>query len=100
MSEPADRAADGAVARQTVTITNRLGLHARAAARFVQIASAFDAEIKVSRNGTSVSGMSILGLMMLAAGPGQEIVIEARGADGRAALAALIALIERRFDED
>ena len=86
--------------RRTVTISNQLGLHARAAARFVQVASGFDAEITVTRLGTSVSGMSILGLMMLAAAPGQEIEIEARGADARAALAALCALIARGFDEE
>ncbi len=86
--------------RRVVTISNRLGVHARAAARFVPTASGFDAEITVSRNGTSVSGSSILGLMMLAAGPGQEIVIETCGPDGEAALGALAALVERRFDED
>lgn len=102
MSEPADRAAKGEAGRRrrTVTIANRLGLHARAAARFVQTASGYDAEVTVSRNGTSVSGLSILGLMMLAAGPGQEIVIETSGPDSEAALRALAALVERRFDED
>lgn len=84
---------------RTVTISNRLGLHARAAARFVQAAAAFDAEISVTRNEITVSGSSILGLMMLAAGPGEEIVIEASGPDMAAALEALSALVTRGFDE-
>ena len=84
---------------RAVTISNRLGLHARAAARFVQAASAFDAEISVTRNDITVSGLSILGLMMLAAGPGDEIVIEASGPDMTAALEALGALVARGFDE-
>ena len=102
MNAPADQSVNDAPAgrRRTVMISNRLGLHARAAARFVQAAADFEAEILVSRNDTSVSGSSILGLMMLAAGPGQELVIEARGRDADAALLALIALVERRFDED
>ena len=89
-----------AVLRRTVTISNQLGLHARAAARFVQVASGFDAEITVTRLGTSVSGSSILWLMMLAAAPGQDIEIEARGAEAGAALGALVALVERGFGEE
>lgn len=85
--------------RRTVRIVNRLGLHARAAARFVQVASGFDAEVTVMRRDMTVSGLSILGLMMLAAGPGQEIEIEARGPDRQAALEAMVALVERGFDE-
>jgi phosphocarrier protein len=84
---------------RAVTISNRLGLHARAAARFVQAASAFDAEISVTRNDITVSGLSILGLMMLAAGPGEEIVIETRGRDMTEALEALSTLVARGFDE-
>ncbi|MSO69259.1 MAG: HPr family phosphocarrier protein [Alphaproteobacteria bacterium] len=102
MSTPADPSAKKSAGQthKIVTISNRLGLHARAAARFVQVAAAYDAEITVTRNGTAVSGSSILGLMMLAAGPGQEILIEASGPDGAAALDALATLVERRFDED
>ncbi|MGD9538260.1 MAG: HPr family phosphocarrier protein [Alphaproteobacteria bacterium] len=96
--EPGGSRADAQ--RRTVTISNRLGLHARAAARFVQVASGFNAEVTVTRLGTSVSGSSILGLMMLAAAPGQDIEIETKGAEARAALVALSALVERGFDED
>jgi phosphocarrier protein len=93
------RGAEAAL-RRTVTISNQLGLHARAAARFVQVASGFDADITVTRLGTSVSGSSILGLMMLAAAPGQDIEIEARGADAAAALSALAALVDHGFGEE
>ena len=80
-------------------ISNVKGLHARAAAKFVKCAEQFDAEIRVTREGQSVPGTSILGLMMLAAGQGNAIVIETRGAEARAALDALIALVEGGFDE-
>ena len=86
--------------RRTCLIGNRRGLHARAAARFVETASRFDAEVAVSCNGTRVSGRSILGLMMLAAGPGAEIEIETGGAEAGAALAALAGLVDGGFDED
>ena len=86
--------------RRTCLIGNRLGLHARAAAKFVNTAAQFDAEIWVIKAGTRVSGGSILGLMMLAAGPGSEIALEARGAEAGDALNALLALIEGKFDED
>ncbi len=86
--------------RCRVMIGNRLGLHARAAAKFVKTASTFDAEIEVEKAGTTVSGESILGLMMLAAGPGSEIELCAVGPEAQAALDALVSLIEDRFDED
>ena len=86
--------------RRTCLIANRLGLHARAAAKFVRMAGAFDAEVWVIRNGTRVSGISILGLMMLAAAPGTEIMVEARGQEGAKVLAALIKLVDDKFDED
>lgn len=81
-------------------IGNRRGLHARAAAKFVKTASGFDADVAVTCNGTRVSGLSILGLMMLAAGPGTEIRIETAGSDAAAALAALVRLVDGGFDED
>lgn len=96
----ADPTPDGAVRRRVCLIGNRLGLHARAAARFVKIAAQFDAEIFVSRDGARVSGSSILGLMMLAAGPGTEIAVEARGRDAERALAALAGLVDDGFDEE
>lgn len=84
----------------SVTIVNRRGLHARAAARFVETAGRFDAAITVSRCGQAVSGRSIMGLMMLAAGPGCDIAIRADGKDSAVAVSALRALVEAGFDED
>ena len=86
--------------RRTCLIANQRGLHARAAANFVKTASQFEADVAVSCNGTRVSGLSILGLMMLAAGPGSEIEIETAGRDAAAALVALTALVDGGFDED
>lgn len=83
-----------------VTIVNRKGLHARASAKFVKCAETFEAEVKVTRDGQSVGGTSIMGLMMLAAGPGTSILIEAEGADATQALAALVALVTDGFGED
>lgn len=79
--------------RRKVTIEDERGLHARAAAKFVETAGRFDAEISVAKNGLVVSGLSIMGLMMLAAGPGTEIELVARGSDAEAAVEALVALI-------
>jgi phosphocarrier protein HPr len=90
----------GEAAGRTVTICNRRGLHARAAARFVKLAFEFNAEVTVAKSGTSVSGRSIMGLMMLAAGPGTEIELHATGPDAVRAVAALAALISGGFDEE
>ncbi|RAK57266.1 HPr family phosphocarrier protein [Phenylobacterium deserti] len=87
-------------AQRTVEIINKRGLHARASAKFVKTASGFDAEVRVSKDGSTVDARSIMGLMMLAAGPGSEIDIEAEGPEAAEALAALADLIARRFDED
>jgi phosphocarrier protein len=95
-----DRPPAPALAERSVTIVNQRGLHARAAAKFVKLAEGFTAEIVVSKNGSSVSGRSIMGLMMLAAGPGCSIGIKAEGADAEAAVAALAQLVERKFDEN
>ncbi len=81
-------------------IVNQRGLHARAAAKFVKLAGAFDAEISVAKGGNEVSGISIMGLMMLAAAPGCEIDIKASGRDAEDALGALAQLVADRFDED
>ena len=99
MSESAGECGEGSHWR-TCLIGNRRGLHARAAAKFVKTASGFDADVSVACNGARVSGHSILGLMMLAAGPGSEIRIETSGRDADAALAALAGLVEGGFDED
>ncbi|MFT7413569.1 MAG: phosphocarrier protein HPr [Methylophagaceae bacterium] len=84
---------------QTFTIINNLGLHARAAAKFVTTASQFEAEIQVSRNGRSVNGKSIMGVMMLAAGKGTEIKVNADGHDAELALQAIDVLINSYFGE-
>ncbi len=80
-------------------IVNRLGLHARAAAKLTHIASGFQSEIWLSRSGRRVNAKSIMGVMMLAAGKGSTVKIEARGPDADAALAALTKLIADRFGE-
>lgn len=92
---------DGAAPlRRSATIRNQRGLHARAAARFVKLAWEYDADVTVAKNGTEVSGRSIMGLMMLAAGPGTVIEMRATGPQAATALDALAALIDGGFDED
>ncbi|MDE1172171.1 MAG: HPr family phosphocarrier protein [Parvibaculaceae bacterium] len=86
--------------RREVTICNSRGLHARASAKFVNCADSFNARIQVSRDGTTVSGTSIMGLMMLVAGPGSTILIEAEGDEGQQALTALVDLVEGGFGEE
>jgi phosphocarrier protein HPr len=83
-----------------VTIVNRKGLHARASARFVKCAESFQANITVTRDGQTVGGTSIMGLMMLAAGPGSTLHITAEGPDGPEALEALVELVEAGFGEE
>ena len=85
---------------ETLTIRNRRGLHARAAAKFVKLAATFDAVVEVERNDAVVSAESIMGLMMLAAGPGCTISLRAYGAQAEEAVAALRDLVGRGFDED
>ncbi len=85
---------------RTVEILNERGLHARASAKFVKLASEFDAEVTVSRDEQKVDARSIMGLMMLAAGPGSSIDIAAEGPDARAAIDALAELVAGRFDEE
>jgi phosphocarrier protein len=81
-------------------ITNRQGLHARACQKFVHLASAFRAEVFVTRDGVEVNGKSILGVMMLAAEPGASILVRAEGPDEGDALMALSKLVEDKFGED
>ena len=88
------------IVRRTVEICNERGLHARASAKFVKLASTFDAEVRVGRDGSMVDARSIMGLMMLAAGIGCDVEIEAEGPQAEDALDALIALVEGRFDEE
>ena len=82
-----------------VTVTNALGLHARAAARFVHTASGFRARIRVSRGGREIDGKSIMGLLLLAAARGTLLTIAATGSDEQEAVSVLCALVERGFDE-
>mgnify|MGYP000061821763 FL=1 len=84
---------------KTFTIINKLGLHARAAAKFVTTASAYDAEITVTRENRTVNGKSIMGVMMLAAAKGSEITVTAEGEDAEQALASLDALVNDYFGE-
>ena len=87
-------------ARRTATIVNKKGLHARAAALLAETAGGFDAEVRVRSGGTTVSGLSVMGLMMLAAGPGTEIEITAAGPAAQEAVEALVALVAAKFGED
>jgi phosphocarrier protein len=90
---------DRALAQQ-LTIVNRKGLHARASARFVRTAECFDASLYVIKDGQSVNGNSIMGLMMLGAGPGSTILVQATGKQAREALEAIVELVNNGFDED
>jgi phosphocarrier protein HPr len=85
---------------RTVEVINERGLHARASAKFVKLAGEFDAEVTVSREGQTVDARSIMGLMMLAAGPGCSIDILAEGAEAQAAVDALSELVADRFHEE
>ena len=86
--------------RAEVTIVNRRGLHARAAAKFVKVAEQFMADVEVSKDDMVVCGTSIMGLMVLAAALGSQLEIRTSGREARAALTALVALVERGFDEN
>jgi len=86
--------------KRSAVIRNQRGLHARAAARFAKLSGEFKAEIKVSRSGQTVSGVSIMGLMMLAASPGSEIELAATGEEAAKAMEALCHLIDDKFEED
>lgn len=85
---------------RTVEIVNKRGLHARASAKFVTVASGFDATIEVEKEGNRVCGTSIMGLMMLGAGIGDTIVISATGIGAAEAIASLVDLVENKFGED
>src|SRR3974377_547712 len=81
-------------------VSNKLGIHARPAAMFVKIANRFSCEIFVEKDGEKVNGKSIMGLMMLAAGPGSKLTVHAQGHDASQALAELETLVNRKFDEE
>jgi len=100
-ADPSGESAPGGapVLTRVVRITNKRGLHARAAAKFVTLAERFGASVEVVRDGQSVSSRSIMGLMMLGAGPGSEIELRAEGWDAKEALEALAGLVESGFSE-
>ena len=85
--------------QSTFTISNKLGLHARASAKLTKLAGSFQSEVHLSRNGRRINAKSIMGVMMLAAGLGSEVVLEADGVDEQAATVALLALINDKFGE-
>lgn len=86
--------------RTTITISNKLGLHARASAKFTKLAASFGSEVYLSRNGRRVNAKSIMGVMLLAAGQGTPVTVRTDGEDEVAAMDAIVSLFERRFDED
>ena len=86
------------ISRELV-VTNKMGIHARPAAMFVKVASKFDADVFVEKDGERVNGKSIMGLMMLAAGPGSTLLIEIKGKDASQAFTEIEALIANKFDE-
>jgi phosphocarrier protein HPr len=89
----------GALSRE-IAIINKRGLHARASAKFVQLVERFNAEVWVTRGGETVGGTSIMGLMMLSAGPGTSIVVSAAGPEAEAAIAAITDLVASKFNEE
>ncbi len=91
---------DNASVSKELIVTNKLGVHARPAALFVKTANRFDCEIFVEKDGETVNGKSIMGVMMLAAGPGSTIQVHAKGQDAAQAVHELEALLKRKFDED
>jgi len=98
-SAPNPSSASGAVSRE-IPIVNKRGLHARASAKFVQMVERFNADVTVTRNGESVGGNSIMGLMMLAAGIGTTIVVSATGPEAEAAVAGIAELVGNKFNEE
>jgi phosphocarrier protein len=95
-----EQAVAGMELEKELLIINKRGLHARASAKFVQTVEVFDADIRVSKDGMTVGGTSIMGLMMLAAGPGSSIMVTASGVQAAEALATIEALIADRFGEE
>ena len=100
LSRKSGSGSDTKVATREVTVTNKLGVHARPAAMFVKSANKFESHIMVEKDGEQVNGKSIMGLMMLAAGQGSKLVITAEGPDAEAAVRELESLFQRKFDEE
>ena len=91
---------DGGFLTKELTIINKSGIHARPAAMFVKVANRFGCDIFVEKDGEKINGKSIMGLMMLAAGPGSKVTLHVKGSDAPAAIAELEELVKRKFDED
>ena len=91
---------DGQAFSKELTVLNKQGIHARPAARFVKTANQFVADIFVEKDGEKINGKSIIGLMMLAAGPGSKFTVHATGTDAHQALVEIEALVKRKFDEE
>ncbi len=97
----AKKIGDGSLLKtREFTVSNKLGIHARPAAMFVKVANRFSCNIFVEKDGEKVNGKSIMGLMMLAAGPGSKVTVHAEGQDAIQALAELETLVNRKFDEE
>ena len=96
----AKKATDAEFLTKELVVLNKSGIHARPAAMFVKTASRFGSDIFVEKDGEKINGKSIMGLMMLAAGPGSKVTIHVKGADADAALSELEALVKRKFDEE
>ena len=96
----AKKATDAEFLTKELTVLNKSGIHARPAAMFVKIANRFACDIFVEKDGEKINGKSIMGLMMLAAGPGSKVTLYLRGADAAAASAELTALVNRKFGEE
>jgi phosphocarrier protein len=96
----AKKSPDGGIVTRELIIVNKLGIHARPAALFVKTANRFGCDIFVEKDGEKINGKSIMGLMMLAAGPGSKLIIHAHGADAHQAVFELEALVKRKFDEE
>ncbi len=99
-SMSAKKANDAEFLTRELVVLNKAGIHARPAAMFVKTASRFGSDIFVEKDGEKINGKSIMGLMMLAAGPGSKVTLHVKGADAAAALTELEALVKRKFDEE
>ena len=96
----AKKLSDKSAQEREMTILNKLGIHARPAALFVKTANRFHCDIFVEKDGERINGKSIMGLMMLAAGPGSKVTLHVKGADAAAAITELEGLVQRKFDEE
>jgi phosphocarrier protein len=96
----AKKATDAEFLTKELVVLNKSGIHARPAAMFVKTANRFSCDIFVEKDGEKINGKSIMGLMMLAAGPGSKVILHVKGADAAVAIAELEALVQRKFDEE